>query len=130
MQPVFAEDLAAIAVNSSESHESVTIDAIGPEIFTYKEFLHLIAKELNRNISFIHTWPSLGIFLGNIISLFVKDVVLTRDELRGLMANKLMSNQVPNGKTLFSEWLRNNKASVGTEYTSELKRHFYWMGPA
>lgn len=128
VQPVFVEDLAAIAVNSSESHESVTIDAIGPEIFTYKEFLHLIATELNRNISFIHTWPSLGIFLGNIISLFVKDVVLTKDELRGLMANKLMSNQVPNGKTLFSEWLRNNRDSVGTEYTSELKRHFYWMG--
>jgi len=130
VQPVFVEDLAAIAVNSSESHESETIDAIGPEIFTYKALLHLIAKELNRNISFIHTWPSLGIFLGSMISLFVRDVVLTKDELRGLMANKLTSNQVPNGKTLFSEWLRHNKDSVGTEYTSELKRHFYWRDTA
>jgi len=128
VQPVFVEDLATIAVNASESNESVTIDAIGPEIFKYKELLQLIAKILNRDISFIHTWPSLGVFLGTIISLFVKDVVLTKDELRGLMVNKLTSTQEPNGKTLFSNWLRDNKDSVGSVYTSELRRHFYWKG--
>jgi NADH dehydrogenase len=74
--------------------------------------------------------PSLGIFLGRIIGLFVKDVVLTEDELRGLMANKLTSNQVPNGKNLFSEWIRNNRDSIGSEYTSELGRHFYWKDAA
>ena len=56
----------------------------------------------------------------------MKDVVLTRDELIGLMAEKLTSSQKPNGPTHFSDWLKENKKQVGTAYTSELNRHFYW----
>jgi len=126
VQPIFVEDLATIAVNSSRSEDSSTIDAIGPETFTYDEFLRLIAQELNRNIAFIHTSPAVGIALGKLIGLFVKDVVLTKDELKGLMENKLTSNQKPNGKMKFSEWLNENSHLVGSRYTSELNRHFYW----
>lgn len=130
VQPVFVEDIAEIAVSSMESENSETIDAIGSQTYTYKEFLQTIAKELDRNIIFIHVVPSFGIFLGKIISFFVKDVVLTKDELRGLMLNKLTSTQKPNGKTLFSKWLHENRDSVGLIYTSELSRHFYWKGDA
>jgi NADH dehydrogenase len=126
VQPIFAEDLASIAVETSKSESSQIMDAIGPETFTYEGFLRLIAKELNRKVVFFHTSPSLGIFLGKIIGLFVKDVILTKDELHGLMQNKLTSGQVPNGKTLFSDWLHENRHLVGTEYTSELNRHFNW----
>ena len=97
---------------------------------TLYPYLRLIAGELNRSVAFVHTSPYAGILLGKIISLFVKDVVLTNDELRGLMANKLTSNQDPNGKTLFSDWLRKNRHSIGTEYTSELNRHFNWRAVA
>jgi NADH dehydrogenase len=124
VQPVFVEDLAAIAVEAGRSEGSATIDAIGPEAFTYEAFLRLIARELNRKVALVHLSPSAGIMLGKLIGLLVGDVVLTKDELRGLMLNKLTSNQNPNGKTLFSVWLRNNRDSVGSGYTSELKRHF------
>lgn len=128
VQPVFVEDLAAIAVDASNAKGPRVIDAIGPETFTYEAFLRIIARVLNRKIFFLHTPPSLGIFLGRLIGVFVKDVVLTKDELRGLMVNKLTSNQDPNGRTSFSDWLRDNKDTIGTVYTSELNRHFYWRG--
>jgi NADH dehydrogenase len=130
IQPVCAEDLATIAVDASRSDGSLTIDAIGPEIFSYKEFLELIARELKRTVAFIHTSPTLGILLGNMIGLFVRDVVLTKDELRGLMANKLTSKQDPNGTISFSDWLQDNKHAIGTKYTSELNRHFFWKDTA
>ena len=129
VQPVFVGDLASICVDIARVPGPITIDAAGRETFTYKDFLQLIARELGRNISFVHTSPGLGIFLGELIGLFVKDVLLTRDELRGLMENKLTSNQEPNGRTLFSEWLRNNKEVIGRQYTSELRRHFHWKDP-
>jgi hypothetical protein len=88
----------------------------------------LIARELNRKVAFVRAAPSVGILLGKLIGFFVGDVVLTKDELHGLMLNKLTSNQEPNGKTLFSEWLHNNKDSIGSGYTSELNRHFHWRG--
>jgi uncharacterized protein YbjT (DUF2867 family) len=128
VQPVFVEDLAKIAVEASRFEASLIMDAIGPETFTYGEFLKLIAEELNRKVAFIHTSPFVGVLLGKLIGQFVKDVVLTNDELRGLMMNKLTSSQNPNGEILFSNWLSDNKDTIGTEYTSELKRHFNWKG--
>lgn len=126
VQPIFAEDLARIAVDLSRVPGSQTIDAVGPEVFTYESFLRLIAQELNRKIAFVYTPPAVGIFLGNLIGLFVRDVVLTKDELRGLMDNKLTSTQNPNGTTQFSEWFKSNKKLIGTKYRSELERHFFW----
>ena len=130
VQPIFVADLATIAVEVSQSEGSQTIDAVGPEVFTYKDFLRLITNEFDRKIVFLHTPPAMGIFLGRIIGWFVKDVVLTKDELRGLMANKLTSTQSPNGKIKFSAWLHENKSQIGSQYTSELNRHFYWQRKA
>ncbi len=126
VQPIFVEDLAAIAVSSAAGTQSATIDAIGSETFTYLELLQLLARELDRKVALIHIHPDLGIFLGKLIGLFVNDVVLTRDELIGLMGNKLTSKQTPNGTTLFSEWISQNIDQIGSSYTSELNRHFYW----
>jgi uncharacterized protein YbjT (DUF2867 family) len=126
VQPVFVEDLALIAVECAKKDASETLDAIGPETFTYKEMLQMIAFVLNRDVKFIRVWPNVGIFLGKIIGFFVNDVLLTKDELRGLMANKLTSQQTPNGKTKFTEWLKANKETIGDRYTSELDRHFRW----
>jgi NADH dehydrogenase len=126
VQPIFVEDLARIAVDLAGTPGSQLIDAAGPETYTYEEFLRIITRELSRNITFAHTPPALGIALGQLIGLFMNDVLLTKDELRGLMRNKLTSNQAPLGKTLFSAWLAENKENLGNEYTSELKRHFFW----
>ena len=126
VQPIFVEDLARIAVDLALSAGSQVTDAVGPENYTYEEFLRLIARELNRKIAFVHIPPALGIALGQLIGLVKGDVLLTKDELQGLMRNKLTSTQEPLGTTLFSEWLTKNKENLGGEYTSELKRHFFW----
>jgi len=130
VQPVFVEDLASIAVNIAKDSNSSIIDAIGAESFTFKDLIKLMATKMGINVRFIHVNPALGILAGKIIGLFVKDVVLTKDELQGLMLNKLCSNQIPNGKTLFSKWLNENRESIGNKYTSELNRHFHWKPPA
>ncbi len=130
VQPVFVGDLAEIAIAQANQIGSNRIDAIGPETFTYQEFLALIAANLERKVRLVHLSPRLGIFLGNLIGLFVKDVVLTSDELKGLMGNKLTSQQNPNGHTKFTEWLVENRDFVGRAYTSELDRHFRWRRTA
>jgi NADH dehydrogenase len=127
VQPIFVGDLARIAVNRSTLKGSQTLDAIGPETFSYREFLELIANTLSQKVTFVHVPPALGIFLGKIIGLFVRDVLLTKDELQGLMANKLVSDQPPNGQTHFTTWLGDNKEFLGTSYTSELNRHYHWQ---
>ncbi len=124
VQSIFAGDVAKIAVDAVDEPSGKIIDAIGPETFTFEEMVHLIAKKIGRSPLFMHVPPQLGILLGKIIGLFQKDVILTRDELTGLMQSLLTSTQTPDGNTLFSRWLEENKETVGSSYTSELGRHF------
>ncbi|HEX5413594.1 MAG TPA: epimerase, partial [Terriglobia bacterium] len=58
------------------------------------------------------------------LGLAVHDVILTREEIAGLMANLLVSHQPPLGTTQLARWLEQNADRVGRRYASELDRHY------
>jgi NADH dehydrogenase len=124
LQPVFVEDMAEIAVNAAASSENIVIDAVGPELFTFEELVRLIAEKLQISRPIVHVSPRFALFVGRLLGGVVGDVVLTDDELKGLMANLLVSNRPPTGRTRLSTWLDQNVATLGIEYTSELDRHY------
>jgi nucleoside-diphosphate-sugar epimerase len=126
IQPIFVGDLAEIAISQSACSAGTTIDAIGPETFTFREFVTLIARKIGKNPIMVKVPASFGIFCGRILGAFLRDVLLTRNELRGLMGEMLTSEQAPNGTTRFSSWLEKNNATVGSSYSSEIARHFRW----
>jgi NADH dehydrogenase len=126
VQPVHVDDVADIAVEFAHSTEPATVDAIGPEKFAFKDFLQLVAENIRPGMIFLPMPPAAGIALGWMIGRALGDVLLTADELRGLMQGLLTSRQKPNGKIVFSEWLQKNRESIGRSYTSEIKRHYAW----
>lgn len=130
VQPVFVEDLARIAVASAGEPGNITLDAIGPETFTFEDLVRLIAARIKPGVKLVHVSPSLGILLGRIIGLGLGDVILTRDELQGLMDELLTSKQAPNGTTYFSDWLESHGDQLGSVYSSEIRRHFKWKSAA
>ena len=126
LQPIYVDDLASIAIGAINKQGSTTIDAIGPEGYFYLEFVKTIAKALGKKPLLIKVPPKMGILLGRMIGLIVKDVILTDEELKGLMSNLLTSKQQPNGATKFSKWIEENSLTIGRSYSSELDRHFRW----
>ncbi len=126
IQPLFVGDLASIAIATANDKSSAIIDAIGPESYSFIEFVKTISKAIGKKPFLIKTPPRLGLFLGRVIGLYVRDVILTDEELKGLMSNLLTSRQKPNGPTKFSEWIKQYSSSVGRAYSSELDRHFRW----
>jgi NADH dehydrogenase len=48
------------------------------------------------------------------------DVMLTRDEVRGLMAGLLATDSPPAGRTRLSDWAREHADTLGMCYASEL----------
>ena len=50
------------------------------------------------------------------------DVINTRDEIRGLMQERLYVESPPLGSTKLSDWVRAHRGEVGRRYTSELQR--------
>ena len=99
VQPVYAEDLAAQAVDAGSRRDSSVADAAGPDTFTFEELLWLLAEAVNARVRLVHTPPSLGLALTRLVGLMLRDVVLTRDEVDGLMARLLTSTRVSMGRT-------------------------------
>ncbi len=126
VQPIFVEDLADLAVSLGALDDDVEIDAVGPEVFSYEEMVRLIAREVDSKTRLVHVRPWAALLGARLMGLFLRDVVLTRDEIEGLTADLLvsMSEQKPSGKTRLSDWLTENARFLGTEYASELDRHY------
>ena len=124
IQPVFVEDFAEIAVSAAQQSDNVAIDAVGPEALTFQEMVRLIAGKVRSKARLIQVGPGLTLFLSRVMGLLVRDVVLTRDEIDGLMTGLLVSEGPPTGRTLLSDWLEENADAVGARYASELRRHY------
>jgi uncharacterized protein YbjT (DUF2867 family) len=124
LQPVYVDDVAALAVEAGERMDNFALDAVGPEVFTFAELVRLIRDAVGSKAKIVHAPPSLTMLCIRVLNYFVNDIVLTREELEGLMANLLVSDQPPTCPTRFSEWLRENAEQMGLHYASELKRHF------
>ena len=124
LQPVFVEDLAEIAVSTGHREDNIVMDAVGAEVFTYEELVTLIARNINSRAKMIHVSPWLALLLARLIGRMVGDVMITKDEIDGLMSNLLVSESPPTGSTRLSEWLKQNGNSVGAKYFSDLRRHY------
>jgi uncharacterized protein YbjT (DUF2867 family) len=124
IQPVYIEDLADLAVEGVYSKENYVIDAVGPDAYTFKELVQLIGEKVRAKRPLISVPSRLALLAAQFLSLLVRDVILTSEEVKGLMANLLVSKQPPRGKTAFKNWLEENKSIVGTKYASEIKKHY------
>jgi NADH dehydrogenase len=124
IQPVYIEDLAELAVEGVYSRENYVIDAVGPDSYTFKELVKLVGEKIGAKRPLISVPPRLALLAAQFLSLFVSDVILTPEEVDGLMANLLVSKEPARGKIYFKDWLDDNRDKVGRKYASELKRHY------
>ncbi len=124
VQPVYVEDLAAQAVEAGALSGNSVADAVGPETFTFDELLRLLASAMHVRARLMHTPPSVGLALTQMVGRLRGDVALTRDEVVGLMAGLLTSKAAPTGTTKLREWLAVNADGLGRRYVSELRRNF------
>ena len=125
LQPISAEDIADLAVGEGQNDGNRILDAVGPERFSFESLVRLVARAVGANPQFIHLSPRAVLQILRLVGPAVGDVILTKEEIEGLMANLLVSKCPPTGRTRFSAWLAQNAGALGTRYSSELHRH-YW----
>ena len=124
LQPVFVDDLAELTVGVGYAQDNILWDAVGPDIFTFEEMVSLIEQTLRLNRGLLHVSPKFALAAAQFLSTFVGDVLLTPEEVDGLMAGLLVSSEPPRCETHLKDWLEENKESVGVHYASEIKRHY------
>lgn len=122
LQPIYVDDLARLAVEQGGSRANTVIDAIGPETFTYRGLVETIAEIIGARRPILSIPPALGALVGGAIGRLMGDVLITPDEIAGLMANLLYTQSPPAGETRLTEWARTHADTLGRRYASELAR--------
>jgi uncharacterized protein YbjT (DUF2867 family) len=122
LQPIYVEDLAQAAVEKAQAGPNEIINAIGPETFTYREMVGTIARTLGLKRLIVGVPPTLGYWSCRLMGWLVNDVVITREEIRGLLENRLYVDAPPLGATKLTAWIARHKETLGRHYTSELAR--------
>jgi len=125
VQPVLVDDVADLAVRLGGADDAADVDAAGPQIFTFDELVATVRAAVGSRSLLLHMPVSLVQLATRAVGVVVRDVVLTRDELRELMESLLVGRD-PAGTcpTRFRDWLAANKDSIGRRYASELARNF------
>ena len=122
LQPIYVEDLADLAVREGSSRENITVDAIGPETFSYKQLVKTIGEIIGKKRPIVRVGPGFGYWIARVLGWIVGDVILTRGEIEGLMTELLYTESSAVGTTCLTEWIRQNRDQIGRKYSHELKR--------
>jgi uncharacterized protein YbjT (DUF2867 family) len=122
LQPLYVGDLARLAAGHGEARENVIVNAIGPETFTYRQLVATIAAIIGKRRPIISVPPTLGYLAGWLLGRLSGDVMITRDEVAGLMAGLLHVETPPTGSTPLTAWARAHADTLGRSYASELTR--------
>lgn len=124
IQPVHVEDVAEVAIRAGAMTDDVTLDAGGPEIFAFNDFVALVREAVGSRALIVHMPVVASLMAARLIGLLVRDVVLTRHEVTELQERLMFSTQPPAGTTRLGDWLATNADTLGHGWSSELDRHF------
>jgi NADH dehydrogenase len=123
IQPIYVDDMEKLMMREGFEKENREIYAVGAEDYTYLELVEMIREELGLRRKIICVPPFLCYLASVLIGKIKGDKFVTKEEIKGLMADLLHAPEEPAcGATLLSEYIRENKASVGKLYHGELVR--------
>lgn len=124
IQPVHVEDVAEVAVRAGGMAEDVSLDAGGPDIFAFDEFVALVRRAVGSRALLVHLPVAASLAAAGLIGLIVRDVVLTRHEVTELQERLMFSAQPAAGSTHLRDWLDVHANELGRRWSSELDRHY------
>ena len=122
MRPIHVEDLARLMVEEAGKTENVTVNAVGPESFSYVELVNKLGEIIGVKKLKIHVPAFAGLLAGWALGILMKDTVITGEEIKGLMQGLLYVDGPATGNTKLTDWLIENKNTIGVKYASELAR--------
>ena len=101
LQPVSVDDLAEIACRSVYQKENSILDVTGPDTWSFDDLVRLVGRKIGCPRPVLHFPAGLALQAARFLSLFIGDVLITRDEVRGLMSGLLVSSDPPSARRAF-----------------------------
>jgi uncharacterized protein YbjT (DUF2867 family) len=125
IQPVHVDDVARICVEHAAMEVSVVTDAAGPQTFTWRQFVRAIGEGVGHPRPMFSAPVPAALAMAGLIGKLVGDVVVNRQELDGLMAGLVASDQrPPAGRIALTDWITRHADELGTTWASEIGRNY------
>ncbi len=122
LRPLHVDDMAELLIEHADGEGNTMVDAVGPEGFSYIELVRTLADILQVRRPILRTWPVLGLAVSKLLNPFLRDVIITREEIKGLMRGLLDSDQPATGRIKLTEWAQEHRETLGHRYASEVGR--------
>ncbi len=130
VRPVHVDDVARLCVETAATAGDVVVDAVGPDRCTFDALVETIGDAIGHPARLVHLPVAAVAGLARALGAGLRDELLTRDELAGLMRELVTTDGPPTGVIGLRDWLREHGDELGCVYASELARHFHRAGAA
>ena len=125
VQPIAVTEVAETCVAAAGAASGTVTDAAGPEILSFDEIVRSLAAAVGSRCRIVHAPAGLALGLSRVVGLAKRDLILTREELDGLIDERLLcEGKPPAGTASFRAWLNENGDRLGRDYVHERRRHF------
>jgi NADH dehydrogenase len=124
VRPVHVEDVARLCVEVARAQGDVIVDAVGPDTFTFDELVGEIGVAIGHPARLVHLPSAAVSALARALGAGLRDSLLTRDELAGLMRGLVTTDGPATGTISLRDWLCEHAGVLGRTYASEIARHF------
>jgi uncharacterized protein YbjT (DUF2867 family) len=124
LRPIHVDDLARLCAQAGSSASTSVIDAVGPERPTFNDLVGAIRNAVGSHARIVRVPGEVIPVAARIVGLALRDTLLTREEYRA-MADGLADTDGPaTGQISLTNWITQNKDTLGRRYANEINRHF------
>jgi uncharacterized protein YbjT (DUF2867 family) len=126
-QPMLLGPFAEVAVEAVDgSYRNQTVPVAGAADWTFLEIVRAVRQAVGSRARIVHAPPWVALAGLKVAGLFLHDVVLTRDEVKGLTREYLYASDPLRRGPDLADWLARDQvaSTLGRQYASELARHF------
>jgi uncharacterized protein YbjT (DUF2867 family) len=121
---IHVDDLARLCADLGARNDSVVMDAVGPQSLTFRAMVGAIRAAVGSRAVLLPVPGALIPVLAGVLSVPLRDTLLTADEYSAMAAGLADSDAPASGQIVFTDWLREHRAELGRRYANELDRHF------
>jgi NADH dehydrogenase len=124
IRPIYVGDMACLLADAAQHEQDEIFNAVGPETFSFEQLVRLLALKIGKRPILVRAPEAVVRSATTLVGKMLGDVVLTREEYRGLMDCLLAPEGPATGQTRLTDWLTANAEHLGLRYSSEVALHF------